>query len=257
MNRDELIAKIVLKKEFSDLPEKDVEKALEKFDKKQYLDEEKVKFTRDLLRKVFSGFASQKLLIKKDKDEGWFLKKHLSSRERYPYYKEIYSRILKNENKKLSIIDLGAGINGFSYKFFKEIGYDVNYVAIESIGQFVKSMNFYFKENKLNAKAFHLSLFDLDAVKKIISEQKRPRIAFIFKTIDSLEMMERDFSEKLLMELSEITDKIAVSFATRSMIKRTKFKVGRNWIIDFIKEHFNVAGEFELGDEKYLVFSKK
>ena len=66
MNKQELIKKITEKKEFSNLPEIDVKLAFEKFENDKYLDEEKIKFTRDLLRKVFSAFMSQKILSIKE-----------------------------------------------------------------------------------------------------------------------------------------------------------------------------------------------
>ena len=295
MNKQQLIKKITQKKEFSQLPKKDVELAFEKFDKEKYLDEEKVKFTRDLLRKVFSGFTSQKLLNlrqklklltassmrgqSKDKNVEWILKKHLSTRERLPYYEEVYKKILKGmgtqgrtpkhfskkmftKGKTVSIVDLGAGVNGFSYDFFEKIGYEVNYMGVEAVGQLVKLTNHYFdtlrgtSNKKINARVIHLSLFELDEMKKIILKQKKPKVVFLFKIIDSLEMLKRDYSKELISEIVGLVDRVVVSFATRSMAKKTKFKVKRNWIVDFIKENFNVLDDFEIGGERYLVFKK-
>ena len=59
--------KITLKKEFSQLPEIDVLLAFENFDNDNYSDEEKIKLTRGLLRKVFSSFTSRKILSIKNK----------------------------------------------------------------------------------------------------------------------------------------------------------------------------------------------
>ena len=148
MVNEELIKKIIQKKEFSELPLRDVEKIFEKFNKSSYLDEEKIKLTRDLLRKVYSVYTSKKLFSFKNKDEEWFLKKHLSTKERFPYYLEIYSRILKNTSRKLTILDLGSGVNGFSYLFFKKIGKDVKYIGIEAIKQIVEIQNSYIKNKK-------------------------------------------------------------------------------------------------------------
>ena len=50
-----IFEKIITKKEFSKLPEIDVEKAFEHFERRQVSDEEKIRLTRDLLRKVFSA----------------------------------------------------------------------------------------------------------------------------------------------------------------------------------------------------------
>ncbi|MAG79016.1 hypothetical protein CMI40_01425 [Candidatus Pacearchaeota archaeon] len=256
MNKQDLINKIILKKEFSQLPKKDVELAFEHFNKEGYVDEEKIKFTRNLLRKVFSAFTSQKILSLKDKSPEWILKKHLSTRERLNFYEEIYKRIFNGLSKKLSIIDLGSGINGFSYRYFKEIKYDMDYVGVESMGQLVNLTNNYFKKEKINGKAIHLSLFELEKIKKSIKKTEKPRIIFLFKTIDSLEMLERDYSKKLILEIAPLAERIVISFATESMITRKKFKVKRNWIINFLKENFEILDDFELGGERYIVFNK-
>jgi len=251
MNK-QILSKIREKREFSQLPEKDIEIAFEQFSKRQASEEEKIRLTRELLRKVFSAFISKKLLSLKNKDEEWILRKHISTRERLPHYQEIYKRIFKNY-KKASIIDLGAGINGFSYKFFTG---KIKYIAIESVGQLVELMNFYFKKNKINGKAIHLSLFEKEKVKKIIKKQKKPRTVLLFKVIDALESLKNDYSKELISEISNISDKIVVSFATKSLGNREKFKAKRNWIVDFIKEEFKILDEFEFGGERYIVFNK-
>ncbi len=303
MNKTELLQKITEKKEFSKLPKKDVELAFLHFEKRQVSDEEKIRLTRELLHKVFSSFTSSKLLSPKNKDEEWVLRKHLSTRERLPFYSEIYKKILvEYKTQEISIIDLGAGVNGFSYKYFLDDGAfapardparifqiylrnyysrsrspasaslpllrpdqknhpamqnkrcNAAYIAVESVGQLVEQMNNYFEKNKLNACAIHESLFELEKIKKIITETEKPRIIFLFKVLDSLEMLERDYSKKLLKEIVPLADKVVVSFATMSMIKRKKFKVNRNWILDFIKNNFEILDELELGGERYICF---
>jgi hypothetical protein len=251
MNK-QILSKIREKREFSQLPEKDIEIAYSHFEKRQTNEEEKIRLTRELLRKIFSAFISKKLLSLKNKNEEWFLRKHISTRERLPYYKEIYERIFEGY-KKISVIDLGAGINGFSYKFFNR---NVEYTAIESVGQLTELMNFYFKTKKIRGKAIHLSLFEKVKVKDIIKKEKKPRVVFLFKVIDALETMKRDYSKELISSIVPISDKVIISFATKSLGNRQMFKVKRNWIIDFIKEEFNVSDDFELGGERYIVFSK-
>jgi|TARA_Y100000310_G_scaffold315905_1_gene367030 hypothetical protein len=256
-SKTELIKKITQKKEFSQLPKKDIELAFEKFDKDKYSDEEKFKLTRDLLRKVFSAFTSRKILSLKDKNEEWVLKKHLSTRERLQYYGELYSRILGDLKEEKNIFDLGAGVNGFSYKYLEEVDKNFYYIGIEAIGQLVELMNYHFKTRGIeNCHAIHMSLFEVDKIKKYIKQVKGKKIVFLFKTIDSLEMLERDYSKKLIHKLIPLVDKIVVSFATESMIKRQKFKANRNWIINFIKDNFKLLDDFSLGEERYIVFKK-
>ena len=188
----EIYEKIIKKKEFSQLVKKDVEIAFSHFDDEKYLDEEKVKLTRDLLRKVYSAFG-KRVMSFKDKDPELVLQKHLSTRERLPHYKELYERLLKGF-KDVSIIDLGAGVNGFSYNFFpSSMSY---YIGIEGVGQFVELSNYYFKTRGLNAMLLHESLFELEKIKKYLKQVKGDKIVFLFKTFDSLEMLEKNYTKK-------------------------------------------------------------
>ena len=245
-----IFQEIIKKKEFSKLPRKDVGLAFSHFAKRQVCDEEKIRLTRELLHKVYGAFASKKLLSLKDKDPEWILRKHQSTRERLTYYKEVYERILKND---CSIIDLGAGINGFSYNFFP---YKVEYIAIEGVGQLVDLMNYYFKIRGLNGWAIHESLFSLDKLEKYITQIKGKKIVFLFKVLDNLEMLERDYSKKLLEEIVPLVSEVVISFATESMVSRKKFRVKRNWILDFLKERFKLIDDFEIGGERYLIVKK-
>jgi hypothetical protein len=68
--------------------------------------------------------------------------------------------------------------------------------------------------------------------------------------------MKRNYSKELLKELVSLVDKIVLSFATQSMARGDKFKAKRTWIVNFIKENFNVLDDFELGSERYIVFNK-
>jgi len=162
-----------------------------------------------------------------------------------------------NNTWNISVIDLGAGINGLSYSYFIKAGKKVRYSGVEAVGQIVDLTNNYFKKQKINAKLVHGSLFDLDTVKTMIKKMPNPKVIFLFKTIDSLEMMQKDYSKKLLLELAPLSEKIVVSFATESFNKRTRFKVKRYWILSFIEENFKITDSFELGGEMYIVFENK
>ncbi|MFB6246583.1 MAG: hypothetical protein ABEI74_03265, partial [Candidatus Pacearchaeota archaeon] len=253
MNKEQLIEKISSKKEFSDLPRKDVGLAFEKFDKPEYTDEEKVDYTRDLLRKVFSAFVSQKILSLKDKDEEWVLRKHISTKERLENYEELYSKLLE-EYENVSVVDFGAGVNGFSYKFFPS-DVEVSYLAIESMGQLVDLINYYFEKQGIEGKAVKESLFDLENVKKEIGKYSFHKVGFLFKTVDSLEMLKWNYSKEFLKEIVPLFEKVVISFATRSLISKKKFVVDRSWIVNYLEEQFEVLEDFELGNERYLVIS--
>lgn len=261
MNKSELIKKIMQKKEFSQLPKKDVELVLEKFYTSDFVDEEKIKLTRELLQRTYTAFISRQLFSSRALEHGdeWILKKHISSRERFDYYNEIYGRIfgdLKKENQ-ISVLDFGAGVNGFSYNFMKKYIKQIQYFGIEAVGQFVDLMNKYFKENKISGKAIHESLFDLENIKKIIKKIKRPRVVLFFKTVGSLENLERNYTKKFFTEIVPLVDKFVLSYATRSIFKKGLFRARRKWILKFIEDNFQILDRFELGTEEYIVFAKK
>jgi len=256
MDKFDLIKKVMKKKEFSKLPEKDVLIAFSHFERRQCSDDEKVKLTRDLLRKVFSAFINVRIFSFKKRGYEDVLRKHKSTRERFDNYNEVYSRIFKGLDKKLSIFDFGAGVNGFSFSFFNKLKYKVDYYGFESVGQLVDLMNNYFKREKYHARAFNISLFDLKAVKKVISKSKKPRVAFLMKIVDSLEILQKDYSKEFILEISPLFDRFVVSFATKSLVKRERFKVKRYWFENFLKEHFNIIDDFEIGGERYIIFER-
>lgn len=253
----ETYSKIISKKEFSDLPKEDVEKIYSLYEKRQTSEEEKIKLTRDMLRKVYSAFTSSKvlntnILNKKSADE--ILKKHISTRERFEFYNELYSKLV---DENCVIFDLGAGINGLSYKYFKK-DLEVKYVGIEAVGQMVDLMNEFFKKEKITkASAIKETLFNYEKVSDLIKKEKGKKIIFLFKALDSLEMIERNSSKKLLEKIVPVSDKVVVSFATRSLISKKPFKVKRFWFENFLKEkNWKIIDDFELGNERYIVFSK-
>lgn len=250
MEEKEIIQNIVSKKDFSKLPREEILRAYSHFAKREVSDKEKIRLTRELLHKVYGVFSSKKLLSLKDKDFLWVLRKHVSTRERISYYEELYSRIVEEGE---TIFDLGCGVNGFSFPYFPK---DVAYFGVEAVGQLVELMNFYFNKENFSAKAIHGSLFNLQKIKKLIKKEKGAKKIFLFKVLDSLEMVERNYSKKLLFEIVPLAKEIVVSFATRSIGSRTKFRSKRNWILDFVKENFNLKEDFELGSERYVIFSK-
>ncbi len=257
MKKQEIIKKITKKKEYSQLPGKDVERVFEKFDKSHFSDEEKIKMIRKFLMENYSGFGSKKLLTKRERKAEWILKKHLSTRERYKHYKEIYERILKGFSKNIGVIDLGCGVNGFSYPFFLEAGLNPDYIGVEAIGQFVEKTNNFFEENKHKGRVVHETLLHLEKIKEIVKKTKKPRVVLMFKVVDSLESLERNYSKELILELKDFVERFVVSFPTKSMVKREQIWVKRTWFLNFVKNYFSLSDDFEIGDERYFVFRNK
>jgi len=287
LKEEEIVSEIMKKKEFSDLPKKDVLMVYSQF-KDIELVEERIKKTRELLMKMYTVFVSNKLLNLKDKSVDWFLNRHKSTKERLGSYEEVYQRILfgvdeifdnnnsllahppsqylskiseeikgRQRSGKIQIIDFGCGVNGFSYGFFGEVGQDIYYLGIEPVGQLVDLQNDWFEKKGFDGKCIKASLFDLKEIGKIVSKTKTPRIGFFFKVLDSLEMLKRDYSKTVLKELVPLIDKGVVSWATKSLGDRKKIFATKKWLKEFIEKNFKVIEEFEIGGENYLVFQGK
>ncbi|MCR4327334.1 MAG: class I SAM-dependent methyltransferase [Nanoarchaeota archaeon] len=257
LDKEGLIKKITEKKEFSEIPPGDIELIFSKFNMEQNSNSEKIKLTRDFLRKVYSSFLSEKLLSEKKRDYNWVLMKHKSTKERLPFYRDIYSKSFKGleKSKSLSLIDLGCGANGFSFEFLKEVNPSIKYFGVEAIGQLCKGMNSYFNEKKFNARAYHFSLFEIEKVLKLLKEASPKRVVFLLKVIDSLEAVKRNYSKELILSIAPFSERMVISFATKSIGSRKRFSAQRRWITIFIHENFIIENDFEFGGERYLIFS--
>jgi len=241
-----LIDEVKKKKEFKELPDSIVKRALDKSN-------DDVKESRALLRKYFGVFLTNRVLKGKGTEED-ILKAHMSSKKRD--YEELYEEIFKTIDHVGSITDLGAGVNGFSYNYLTKFVEKVEYKAIEASGQLVDQMNNYFENESLNAKAIHLDLFNIGEIKKILKESKKKRVVFMFQVIDALENLEKNFSKKFIEEISKESEVIIISLPTESLGGRKKFQVKRIWITKFLEENFNIKKDFNLNGERIIIFDK-
>lgn len=247
MNK-ELIQEVKKKKEFSLLPDSIIERALN-------LSKDNVKDTRAFLRKYFGVFLTNKVMKGRDEE---VLSSHISSkfRDYGVFYKEIFTG-----KKVSSIIDLGCGVNGFSYPLLVEVLGEVNYLGVEASGQVVENTNSFLEEEKFNsARVEHLDLFDLSKITNLIKTQESPRAILILQTLDALEGLERNYSKTLLLGLSEVMNKqdfFVISMPLKSISGKKKFEARRTWISNFLEENFLVEKDTEIGNERVFIVRKK
>ena len=272
-----LILEVKKKKEFSGLPDSIVVRALEK-------SRGDVKIARSWLRKYFGVFLTNRVL----RGKGDLLKVHLSSKKRD--YEEFYFKIfnsifpqkskessthlsscggLKSKesgNKIESIVDLGCGVNGFSYEYLKDVfgtqnrhdsgEPDVRYVGMEAAGQLVEQMNGFFKERGFDALAIKGDLFDLESVEDILKRARKDRVVFLFQVIDALESVERNFSKKLISVVMENCEWLVISLPLVSLGGRKRFDVDRKWLVDWLGERFGIRDDFEMFGERVICVRK-
>lgn len=244
-----LINEVKKKKELRYLPDSIVKRALNRT-------HNNVKDSRALLRKYFGVFLTNRVLKGKGSIEE-ILKTHISSKKRN--YESIYREIFKITGIVGSVIDLGAGVNGFSYKYLREFAGPVEYIGIEASGQLVDQMNNYFKNEGLetSCKGFHLDLFNISEIKKILRKSTKKRLVFMFQVIDALENLEKNFSKEFIIEIAKESEIIVLTLSTTSLSGRKKFQVKRTWITRFLEENFNIKRDFNLNGERIIIFDKK
>ncbi len=111
----------------------------------------------------------------------------------------------------------------------------------------------------IDARVSWLDLFDLDAIRKLIISCKSPRVVFLFQVVDALENLERNFSKKLVENIFELfsgEDSLVVSLPVESLSGKTRFKVQRNWFVDFLNERFCIINDFVLNGERIIIVRK-
>jgi hypothetical protein len=243
-----LILEVKKKKEFCLLPDSLVERSL-------ILSKQDIKMARALLRKYFGVFLTNKIYKLKDKE---ILKNHISSKNRD--YSCFYSEIFKEISNLNTVVDLGCGVNGFSYSFLKERFKDLDYIGIEAVGQLVDKMNLFFRENKYpRAKALCLDLFDFEGLKSIFEKIEGPKAFCLFQIIDALEGFEKDYSKKLLLEIKQqcsLKDYIIISMSMKSISGKNKFEAKRGWLRWFLEENFHLQ-EFFINNERIFICRKR
>lgn len=247
-----LISEVKKKREMSGLPDSLVEKVLD--DLEEGLDDKtKVKETRAKLRKYFGVFLTNKIIKPKNLgDYKMILKSHKSSAKRD--YNDFYDKLF-DVKKFETVVDLGCGVNGFSYPYLLEENKNIQYVGVEASKVLVDNMNKFFKEEKYDAKAIWLNLLEIEKVKEILGSVKERKCIFCFQVIDALEKMKENYGSYFLEEILKMISKddlLIVSFPLSNLSGRRELAVKRNWLIKFLEEKANVK-EISLFEEKFLI----
>jgi len=190
-----------------------------------------LKTVRSKLRLVYGMFQKNKKLREKllktlnspnqiaiHKD---ILRTHQSTKERLPYYQNLYSRLFDFTGIPNSILDIASGLNPLSIPFMH---CTPEYIAIELNSIDCDYLNTFFKKIKYNGSAHPIDVaHHPEKIKKFSAD-----VCFMFKTLDSLEEMQPKIVPILLKNIKS-TQCIA-SFSTKTLSgkpMKIKPKTGR------------------------------
>jgi len=142
----------------------------------------------------------------------------LSTKERLPYYKYIYGKIFKLTGKPKTIVDLGAGLNPFSYPYMKlsslkYYSYDIDISDCNLLNNYFSIMNSV--GLKGSAKINNINTIEVDNL-------PQPDIVFLFKVIDLIDEKNKKKSKELIKNLIEKnkTRFIVASFSTKTLTRK-------------------------------------
>ncbi len=236
------VEEVKRKREFSKLPDSVVERALEKRGGN-------VKEARAFLRKYFGVFLTNKVLKGVGKE---VLEKHISSKRRD--YDKLYGEIFEEKKPYRILVDFGCGVNGLTFPLLQQYGVG-EYLGFEASGQVVELVNHYFDEGGYGnvANVVWMDIFNSDKIISLVKKTDSPRVAFLFQIVDAMEQMEKDFSKKFLSEISPYFELLVISLSMKSLGGGKRFEVSRKWLVDFLKENFDVVKDFEMCGERVLL----
>lgn len=156
------------------------------------------------------------------------LKTHSSTKERLPFYKELYQKIFKITGKPKKIIDLGCGINPFSVPLMKLK--KLEYLAFDLSEEEISLLNSFFnilhKKNKhFKGKADILDILNFNRLSRL----RNVEVCFLFKMTD---VLDQGRGHKVTEEvIKKIPAKyIVISFATKTMSGKKMTAPKRKWM---------------------------
>ncbi|MFH1455816.1 MAG: hypothetical protein ABIF40_02615 [archaeon] len=259
----ELVEEVKKKKELRSLDyefvKSVVDSVVKTFDKdlsKKKHQKEVVKESRRILREVYGAFKLHKFHKANDlvdeissitdlETHDKVLSLHTSTKERLPFYSEIYLKIFSVTGNVNSVLDLGCGLNPISYPYMNKR--NLKYYATELTEDDAKLLNKYFSKLKIKGEAFALDL-------TIIPMLPKADVCFMFKLLDTLETIKKNVSKELVHSLN--VKWLVVSFPTRTLGGKNKISKNRlSWFKQIIKDY--KYEEFEVFNEVFFIVKLK
>ena len=203
-----------------------------------------IKNIRAELRKVYGAFILKEYekkskILKKLKDQDdldghvELLKLHKSTNERLNHYKELYEKIFPDIKEKSIILDIACGLNPISSIFFRDK--IKKYYASDISSEDCKFLKEYFSKTNIDNEVFASDLAEDEGLKKLSTI--KCDVCFIFKTLDGLERVERNITEKLFKSINARI--IAVTFPTLTLSGHREIKEHRRVWLEKLLDKLN------------------
>lgn len=220
-----------------------------------------IKYVRSVLRKSYGMFvvdASQRENIlarmrnlsdaEAHRD---MLLTHESTRERLAIYPELYEKIFKITGLPYSILDLGCGMNPFSYPFLNR---RPSYYTSDISKEDCNLINNYFKKMNIVGEAIPVDLREIDQGNILVLFPKTD-VCFLFKVLDTIETSGHKLAEKLVTSIS--SDFIVASFSTKTLSNEKMNHPYRGWVEQMCKRLGYGCTLIEFESELFYVINKK
>jgi len=257
MNTNELVKAIKANKKYKSISNEIVEKEIREYIKKNqdyefYKDKKIISDIRKELHKSYARFQIKKKSKRekylKEKDYESILETNLSTKERLPYYEQIYENIFSITGKPKTILDLGAGMNPCSYPL---MDIKATYSAYDIDEEDASFLNRFFKIFKIKGKAETTDLTNMENIKKL----PKADLCLMFKVVDPLEQGKgHKLSEEIIKTIK--CKHIVISFATKTISGKSMRHSQRVWIermLSRIKIKYDIL---ETQNEIYYILSK-
>lgn len=181
---------------------------------------------------------------------------HQSTNERLDHYLSVYDMIfahLKQFNLTSSyvLLDLACGYNPFAYVYLPLR--PKKYIAVDLSPSDAFIINRFFSRVGIAGEAYAFDLLSADFTSWL--QKQSVDVCFLLKTLDSLELVQRNSSKKLLLALPSTL--VVVSFALLSVGGKTSISSKRRvWFERFCAAQTWQYTSFQTSNELYYVIKK-
>ncbi len=178
---------------------------------------------------------------------------HTSTKERIPYYDEIYAKICTDIKPKI-VIDLGCGVNPLAYNYFIKHNCDPRIIASDISKDDMKFLNDCFNAADIPGRAIALDLTKEEDIEKL--RELKGDVTLLLKLLDSLEEAKRHISYKIFDAIT--TPWIIASFPTKSLGgKKNIARTGRAWFERLLVRKEMTWEMFSVENELFYVIKRK